>query len=571
MNIRIICVALALCLFASYASFAAESEKLAFPKVKEGKILEDNWYHIFVGTTKVGYINIKVTKTNCDGEPCLLFDIKEIVRIKDGDKVLEREEVERILVSGESLRPMYYARNISAPKSEYSKISMVEKKDGSWVLKTQVSVNGENEERTRTFSGVDEVYFEQTIGWLYRLKYLKEKKNVEILVFDLEEDKIEPEACEYEGEVVEGEGEDAVTFDVVCLGEERHWYDGDGILARKIEGGGFLGGLLTDEKTAKDFSAVREGYKIPGGFKDGVLTVKELGIKMESPVDSVFIFPATMKGIQAIVGIDAIRRSGFVVISFFGVPKGTKYEDALEKVKKMFKESEIGPGKMRDAGKNKCMTGSFKKGKGLEAESGEYHLFVLDDRVVLFIPKGRSGTYENSKKELTGCVDSIEFFKPEFDKDKLLFIDKKTGLQFQLPNPGWNVMVAEGEGREHFLIANLWTEAFVIGQIQPPWKNITPEQALERLLQKFEAKASGKTRIGKYDAVWLDAEMLKGERMMGIRMTFIMRENDVVAVSMAVWKESWESMKPDFDAVSESFDFPEEENDDGKETPDAKE
>ncbi|MFH1550393.1 MAG: hypothetical protein ABIH04_07535 [Planctomycetota bacterium] len=172
---------------------------------------------------------------------------------------------------------------------------------------------------------------------------------------------------------------------------------------------------------------------------------------------------------------------------------------------------------------------------------------------------------------MTECIDSIEFFKPEFDKDKLLFIDKKTGLQFQLPNPGWIVRVAEGEGRDHFLIVNSWTEAVVVGQIQPPWQGKTPEQALEILTQKYKAKASGKTKIGKYDAVWLDTEMPRGERMMVLRMTFIMREEDVIAVSMGVWKECWESMKPDFDAVSESLDFPEEENDDGKETPDAKE
>ncbi|MFH1550394.1 MAG: hypothetical protein ABIH04_07540 [Planctomycetota bacterium] len=363
MNTRVICVTLVLCLFASYASFAAGSEKLAFPKVKEGKVLEDNWYHLFVGTTKVGYINIRVMGTNCDGESCLLFNIKEVVRIKNGDKALEREEVERILVSRESLRPMYYAKDVSAPKFKYSKIAKVEKKDNSWVLTTQLNVNGKNEERTKTFSGVDEVYFKRTIYWLYRLKYLKEKKNVEFNVYDLDEDSIGPETCEYEGEVVEGEGEDAVTFNVVCLGEDRYWCDSDGTLARRITGDGFIGDILTDEKTAKDFSAERIGYKMPEYFNDGVLTVKELGIKMESPVKSVFVITAAAENIQMIIVLDPVQESGFVAISFFGVPKGTKYEDALEKMKKIFKESEMGPGKMRDAGKNKCMTGSFKKGQ----------------------------------------------------------------------------------------------------------------------------------------------------------------------------------------------------------------
>jgi len=543
-------------------ALVANAEEVTFPKIKEGEVLEDNWYQSFAGTTKVAYTNIRVMRTNCDGESCLLFDIKKVIKIKGGDKTLQSEEVERILVSRKSLRPMYYAKDVSAPKFKYSKIAKVDKKDGSWVLTTQLNVNGNNEDRTKTFSDVDEVYFEQTIYWLYRLKYLEEKKNVEFSVFDLKEDEIEPEACEYEREVVEGEGEDVVTFMEVTLDEKRCWYDSDGTLARRITGDGFISDILTDEKTAKDFSAGREGYEMPEYFKDGVLTVKELGIKMKSQVNSVFIVPVAFKGIQMIAGFDAIWRSGFVAISFLGVPKGTKYEDALEKVKEMDEEYELGSGKVRDAGKNKCMTGTFTKGKGLESESGEYHLFVLDDRVVFVTAFGRSGTYENSKKELTECIDSIEFFKPEFDKDKLLFTDKKTGLQLKLPNPGWNVTVAEGKGRDHFVIGHFWAEAVVVGQIQSPWQGVTPEQALERLLQKFEAKASGKTKIGKYDAVWLDTEMPRGDRMMGIRMTFIIREKDVVTVSMAVWKDSWEKMKPDFDAVSKSLSFAEEESDD---------
>ena len=218
MNTRMIGIAYSLILL---AALAANAEEVTFPKVKEGKVLKDNWYQSFAGTTKVAYANIRVMRTNCDGESCLLFDIKEVIKIKSGDKTLQSEEVERILVSRKSMRPMYYAKNVSAPKFKYSKIAKVEKKDGSWVLTTQLKVNGENEERTKTFSDVDEVYFKQTIYWLYRLKYLKEKKNVEFNVFDLEEDKIEPKACEYEREVVEGKGEDAVTFRVVTLNEER--------------------------------------------------------------------------------------------------------------------------------------------------------------------------------------------------------------------------------------------------------------------------------------------------------------------------------------------------------------
>ncbi|RKY27052.1 MAG: hypothetical protein DRP79_03915, partial [Planctomycetota bacterium] len=410
MNIRTIGIAYFLILL---AALAANAEEVTFPEVKEGKVLEDNWYHLFAEGKKVGYSHSRLVEVECDGKPCLLFDNKDFAQTNIDGKTLRHEQTERMIVGREDLKPMHYTESVSTPVLKSSVTArVVEAKDG-WTLKVNKTLNGKTESETKTFPADNPVYFDATANLLYRNRYFKEKKDVTINVFDFTKISIDQKGFAYKGEKTQGEGKDASTFHLVKYDFITIWYHTDGSIGKLIGADGQFSAISTDEKGAKDFSARWEGYKAPDYIEGDVMTAKALGIKITRPTKASFFLPFFEQNGFAIA--DPFGELKLAAIVLHEVPKGTKHDEALKKIREIYKDDELGDGDIVDAGKDKCLRGSLKVGTGIDADSGEYYLFIHDDRVLFIIATGKGNTYKNVRDAIIKCVNSIEFFKPEFD------------------------------------------------------------------------------------------------------------------------------------------------------------
>jgi len=563
MKTRAIGTVIAALLVALFATSAFAAEEITFPKVKEGKVLEDNWYHEFAEGTKIGYTREKIVEVKCEGKECLLIEIDSTLKIKNAGKTLKSEESISMIVSRDGWVPMYYMIKMRAPDLKLSRTAKVEKKGRAWSLKVSIAVNGKTSFEERNLSSRNALCFENGGLFLYREKYLKENKRAAIDIIDFDLLGLRTVGYSVIEKKTEGEGESAKTFKLVDGLEGTIWYDSESRIDRIIGRDGQYASILTDRKKAKKFTAEMEGYKAPDSIKGDTFFEKSLGIEIKRPGNLYFFAPRLENYTLEI--IDYLRNSHIMVKTFYETPKGVSFDDAFNRIKEYYNKNSgsrylFGDGKVVDAGKQKCLRGSFAFRKGDDAYSGEYHIFVLDDRVVYILAVSLGDTYEKVEKEMTACLDSISFKKPEFDESRFLFIDKHTGLRLKMPHAGWLVVPYDskrGDGSV-FYMRHLWQDALVVAQVRPGMAGAKVEALLKMLKNAPGVTASGTLKAGQYDAAWSDMETVRGGSKRKMRNVAIIKGKEIIFLTMTVDKENWEKSGPDFDAIMKSLDFVEQ-------------
>jgi hypothetical protein len=540
--------------FAAVSAIAA-AEQVAFPDVKEGKVVEDNWYGIFAEGGKIGYGQDRISEITFNGKACLLMETFETVQTSaQGAK---REDVDRLIVEKDTYSPLFYSGTSTSPYYKHTLIAKAERQPSLWALTVTRTFNDKTSTDSLNLPGDDMIYFRGATGSLYRAKYLKDKKDATVNVFDLSEMKMDTEKFKYKGEKKMGEGAKAISCQVVENEDIETWYGPEGKPIKGIVGEGFLVYVNTDEKSAKDMAATLEGYKAPDCLAGDVLTAKEQGIKLTRPAKSYFFLPSFKDNYVSLLDLTT-----GIKISAFAVPGGAKGA-TLPEALKHFRDSShyhLTDGKEIDVGKNRCLYGLCKGGEDVDADTGEYFIFIREDRVVLVIAHAPGDVYKKAEKDIEKCVESLEFVKPEYDESKLAFTDKTTSLQLKLPNPGWKVMEREeGEGAL-FTLYQIWTRSFISGRQLPALDaDVTPQQALQTLAKRNNATGSGVMKVGKYDAIWLEYshQSKDGDKLM-VRQFIVFRENDAVGLLIVAQADAWNKIKADLDSILQSLKFPEE-------------
>ncbi|MFH1550392.1 MAG: hypothetical protein ABIH04_07530 [Planctomycetota bacterium] len=560
MKTRAIGTVIAALLVALFATSAFAAEKITFPTVTKGKVVDDNWYHEFAEGRKIGYTHEKIVEVKCEGEECLLIEVDSTYKMKSAGKTLKSEDSISMIVSRDGWTPMYYERKMRAPGLKLSRDAKVEKKNAAWNLKVSITANGKTSFEERDLLSANALCFENCGLLMYRAKYLEEKIRavIDIIDFDL----LDLRTVEYSviEKKTEGEGENARTFRLVDGLEGTIWYDSESRIDRITGRDGQYASILTDKKKVKDFTAEMEGYKAPDSIKGDAFFEKSLGIEIKRP-DKCYFFAPNLENYSLEI-IDYLRSSHIMVRTFYETPKGISLDDAFKRIKEYYSEMAgpvclFGDGKVVDAGEQKCLRGDFAFRQGVDAYSGEYHIFVLDDRVVFILAVALADTYENLKKEMTACVDSISFKKPEFDESRFLFTDKHTGLRLKMPHAGWLVVPYDskkGDGSVFFM-RHLWQNALVLAQVRPGMPGMKIEAILGLLKRAPGVTKSGTMKVGKYDVAWAEAETARGGKKMKMKSVAIIKGEELIFLTMMVDKENWEKTGQDFDAIMKSLDF----------------
>jgi len=563
MRTRAIGTVIAALLVALFATSAFAAEEITFPKVSKGKVVDDNWYHEFAEGRKIGYTREKIVEVKCEGKECLLIEIDSTLKIKNAGKTLKSEDNISMIVSRDGWVPMYYERKMRAPDLKLLRTAEVENKGNVRTLKVSITVNGKTSLEEKKLSGRNVLCFENCGLLMYRAEYLEEKKMAAIDIIDF--DLLGLRTVEYSiiEKKTEGEGESAKTFRLVDGLEGTVWYDSESRIDRIIGRDGQYASILTDKRKAKKFTAEMEGYKAPDSINGDTFFEKSLGIEVKRP-DKLFFFAPHLENYSLEI-IDYLRNSHIMVKTFYETSKGLSLDDAFKKIKKYYgkipgSDCLFGDGKVVDAGKQKCLRGDFAFRKGVDAFAGEYHIFVLDDRVVYILAVSLGDTYKNVKKEMTACVDSMLFKKPEFDESRFLFVDKHTGLRLKMPHAGWFVVPNDsknGSGSPFFM-RHLWQDALVVAQVRQGMPGMKVEALLKMLKNAPGISASGTLKAGNCDAAWADMETVRGGRKVKMRNVAIIKGKEIIFLIMTVDKENWEKSGPDFDAIMKSLDFVEQ-------------
>ena len=557
MKTRGICAALVVCSLMLGASVAAWAEDVAFPEVTDAKVVRDDWYGIFAEGKKIGYSNVRVSEIRCDEKPCLLIETIEVDSMKAGDKEIKREQTDRAIVEKMDFAPMYHSSVTAATLFKSSVIAKAEKGKDCWKLTVTRTFNDKSATETKDIPSKGFVYFDSSLRAVYRELYLKSKISVTFHVFDLDNTGARDKNFGYGGERTEGEGDKAVTYQLLQDAQATLWYAPDGTVARLVFGDNTLAGILTDEKSALDPGAKMEDYKAPDYITGNVMTAKPLGVKLTRPNDSWVVMNLFEQG--GFVVADYFNEASIGAIVFSGVPKGVDSAAALARMREIYKgRYTLGDGQEVDAGKNKCLRGALTANSALGADNGEYFIFMPEGRAVCIVAAASGDTYAAMRKDLAECVNSIEFVAPEVDEAKLIVTDGLTGLQMRRPGAGWMVITGGAAQGTNILIVHAWTQSRITVRDMPANPKLTADTFIKEVTGGAPSLGGGDFKAGEYQGKWVDIETAQGDATLVFRFAAISRENDLIFIQCQAAKENWEALKPDIDAMIQSLNFEEQ-------------
>lgn len=549
-------ILLAGCLLMMFAVIA-KAEDVTFPELKEAKVIQDNWYSVFAEGKKIGYAHFVVSELKYADKDCLLIETTEIGEMTVGDKPLRREETNRMLVRKDTFSPLYYMSSRTTPVCKLSETARFEQKDKAWAVTVTTALNDKTATDAINLDNVPSLYIEDTLGYLYGQQMLKNKENTQFTYFDFTKKTTDTADYSYEGEKTEGEGDKAGTVQVVVAQENTLWYDSDGKIKRITTGGNFFAQILSDENTAKSPDEKWDGYKAPDCIAGDTLTIAPAGLKIHRPAPQYSFVTMFDKNVFAVT--DTVDEIAVVGMFLGGVPEGTDYNDALGVFRPALKsEFELGEGKMIDIGKTKCLSGDFKRGKGLEADSGKYYMIIHDGEMLLLMGVGAGDGYAAVEKDITKWIESIEFIKPVYDESKLLVTDKTAGLTYKLPNPGWIQTGGNPQLGISTVVAHIWTKSHFYVQAVPTQPGATQDVLVAKLSEGKKVTDQGGMKVGKYDAKYVVTEGANGDQTLTMQQVVIQRDKDFVILGAVALKDNWDKMKSDIDSILKSVEFTEE-------------
>jgi len=535
---------------------AAHADDVKFPEIKEGKVIQDGWYGIFAEGKKIGYSNTKITEVKYEDKDCLLIESMDLYRMTVGDKVIERQRITRSLVTKGTNAPVYYSADTTAPKFKLSELAKFEQTDKGWTVTVVTTLNDKSATDTVNVENNPDLCLGDALPYFYGQKMLKDKKNVDFNYINFTMKATERMSYKYKGEETEDEGDKARTFNLVEAGTATLWYGHEGKVERSDDMGQDM--LLTDEKTAKNLDAKWDGYKAPAYLADDILTVAPAGVKIHRPAPQ-YIF-ATMFDKNIFVVMDPVNEIGIFSMFFSDVPAGTDYNDALTVLRPILKSAfEFGEGKMIDIGKTKCLSGNVTTGAGLEAGTGKYYMIIHDGEMLLLMGVGAGDGYAAVEKDITKWIESIEFIKPVYDESRILVTDKAASVTYKVPNPAW--VNAPNQPQQHItsMMAHIWTRSAFYVQVLPTQPGLTADALVAQISQGKQVRDHGDTKVGKYDAKYVETEDAQEGRTLVMRYVIITRDKDVVVLGTVATKENWEKVKSEIESIQKSVEFTEEE------------
>jgi hypothetical protein len=539
------------------AAAAACAEDVKFPEVKEGKVIQDNWYGMFAEGKKIGYVHTVMSEAELDGKPCLLIQSTETGETKTDGATGKIEIAGRMIVNKNDMTPMFYSANTVTPKLKYSITAKVEKNDGKWTATVTKTLNDKSETESAQLDAPEAVYFKDVLPLLYRDKFLAEKKEADFWYIDFAEMKAHTTRYTYKEEITEGEGENARKFNVVVAGgEETLFFTADGILERETPQFGILTLLLSDEQKAKNFDEKLDGYKAPDYLTGDVLTVKEFGLKITCP-DASYV-PMLIPNLPVFGFLYPFTQTGIAGFFVHEIPEGTEYAAALKRMTSFWDVTNavVGEGKEVEIGKQKCFSGPLTRGKGVLAESGEYYIFINGKRMLMLTATSKGDLFAGMKADVIKAIESIEFIEPEFDKDSMLVTDEATGVQFTLPNRNWSALHGLARGAKTMAM-NFWNQAyFFVATMEPPG-GMKAEDMIALLGNGKDVVNKGDVQIGDYAGIWTETEAAQPNGITLVTRTiYVVRNNVIVFITFMAPKEMWKALEAERDALIKSLAFP---------------
>jgi hypothetical protein len=535
----------------------AKAEDVTFPELKEAKVIQDNWYSVFAEGKKIGYTHFVVSELKYADKDCLLIETSDSVQATVGGKVLTHEEINRALITKDGNAPLYYSANTTAPEFKMSETAKFQQKDKGWTVTVVTTLNDKSATDTVNVENNPDLCLGDALPYFYGQKMLKDKKNADFTIFSFNKKAADQVSYTYKGEKTEGEGDKARTLQLVESDQGIIWYGPDGTVERSDLGDILMVQVLTDEKTAQDFTAKWDGYKAPDCIAGDTLTIAPAGLKIHRPAPQYSFVTMFDKNVFAVT--DTVDEIAVVGMFLGGVPEGTDYNDAFAVVRPALKsEFELGEGKMIDIGKTKCLSGDFKRGKGLEADSGKYYMIIHDGEMLLLMGVGAGDGYAAVEKDITKWIESIEFIKPVYDESKLLVTDKTAGLTYKLPNPGWIQTGGNPQLGISTVVAHIWTKSHFYVQAVPTQPGATQDVLVAKLSEGKKVTDQGSMKVGKYDAKYVVTEGANGDQTLTMQQVVIQRDKDFVILGAVALKDNWDKMKSDIDSILKSVEFTEE-------------
>lgn len=526
---------------------ARAEDAVAFPEVKEGKVLQDNWYGVFIEGEKASFMHLTTSETEIGGTPCVMMQVVDTYERKSDGKAVKGTQIQRIVVRKVDFTPMFYSMQLDTPAAKLSVTAKVEKVDGGWTLTATNTVNGKTETKSATFNVSGPVYFDETLTLLYGETCLAAKEDVSFIGISVRGMEI--------GERRYGHPiwlEDAHEFESANDGGTTLRFNADGVLDAEIFYGGTYAQIRSDEQTAKNPDAKWDGYRAPAFLNGNVITMKPCGVKITRPNALYFFVPVWPD--RRFMLTDANSLTLISASCYYGIPKGIKYEDAFARAKKRLKKGlfVVGAGKEVKIGKNTCFCGTMTRGKGVSAVTGQYYLIINGNMLLMIVAGSGGDLFKNTQKEIEECIASIEFIQPEYDPFEMLVTDKATGLCLTLPHIGWQTEGGVPFGARVTAI-DVWTNAYVWVRTTPRQPDSDPDAYIAALGENFLDK--GSVMVGKYAARWVDVESSTNGVEFITRRVYIFREKDIVVFEYWSLKETWDEAAADRDAIIKSLNF----------------
>jgi hypothetical protein len=541
-------------LFVTSLAFAADD--VAFPEIKDAKLLQDDWYGKFAEGKKAGYSNTKISEVKYNDKECLLVVTTDFGQVTVGDKAVKRDNVTKALVLKDNFAPLYYSSNTVTPVYKLSEVAKFEQKGKGWVVSLTTKLNDKSQTDTVNVDNCPMLYADAGLQYMYGQKMLKNKGAIRLAVLDTILKASNDEDYTYSGETKEGEGDKARTFTLVKAQQSTIWFGPDGKMERSIISDGIFAQILSDEKTAKNFDEKWPGYKKPDYLAGDVLTIASAGVKMHRP--SAQYFFAAMFDANIFVVADPINEMAVIGLFICGVPDGADPKHALELFGPSMKEFKFGDGKMIDIGKRKCLSGDLTRGAGMEAGSGKYYIIIENGAMIFLLAAGQQGVFAGAEKDMMKYIETMEFVKPVFDESKLLVTDKAAGLKLKLPNPGWVTSTPDPRRGITSMVVHVWSQAVVLVQTLPAQEGLTMDALVKNISNGKKVTGQGDMKVGKVDAKWMDTEETANDQTIVRRYIIMPHDKGFIVILGGAEKETWNKMKTEIESVLKSVEFTEE-------------
>ncbi len=161
-------------------------KKPVMPEIKEGKVLSDCWYNIFLEGKKIGYEHERKVQAEVLGKKVVVCESTEKLTVKiDGNAQTSISFDKCVMLFG-SYEPLYFVRSLKYPGFDYSAEGAIEKSKGGYKINVVKTLNGKTEHKSADIEEEGQAYFQFGAICAYMDDAFKKGEDCTFSVLDVE-------------------------------------------------------------------------------------------------------------------------------------------------------------------------------------------------------------------------------------------------------------------------------------------------------------------------------------------------------------------------------------------------